>query len=87
MLNVMTLAVLLAYPLPSQTRRLVAGMTEARVMTVLGEPDSVEQTTCGTNTPKPWACRLWDYREGGRVFTLSFDNSRVEWTLNSWRSF
>lgn len=89
MLNALLIAgVLSAYPSPAQQRRLMAGLTMTQVIDAMGEPDSVEQTTCGANTPKPWQCRLWDYRDGnGRVFTLMFDWFKAAWTLNSWRSF
>lgn len=74
------------YPSAQQQLKLDEGMTMQEVLDLLGEPDSTESSTCGTATKKPWPCRTWEYRGGGRFFRVLFQQDGKYWTVNSWTS-
>jgi hypothetical protein len=67
--------------------RLDTGMTIEQVVAVLGEPDDVEQMTCGSKTKEPWVCRSLVYREtdGYRRFDVVFQRVQGAWLVNGWR--
>ena len=37
------------------------GMTRGDVTDLFGQPARVELTTCGSETPEPWQCLIWEY--------------------------
>ena len=71
------------------------GMTSEEIRSQFGAPDRSAVRTCGTETPEPWQCLIWDYDMGkhprGRYehlpstntffFAMAFDPP----LLNSWR--
>jgi hypothetical protein len=74
----------------AQSRQLNVGMTEARVISILGEPANKTASTCGRTFRDPWSCKKWSYN-GGRVgnnLEVRFRNmSDKDWTVNSWRIY
>ena len=72
----------------SAVLKLRAGITADAVRARFGNPDRSEVTTCGSSTPDPWQCMIWEYQMEGdeygdvnRIyFNVEFDPPR----LNSW---
>lgn len=62
------------------SRKLAVGMTEAQVL-ALREPDRITVSTCGSNTPKPWTCRTYQY---GSSLHVLFQEINGRWLVNSW---
>jgi hypothetical protein len=73
---------------------LTVGMTADSIVSLFGRPDRTQVLTCGSQTPSPWQCLIWEYDMGsnprGRyqnisntnrlTFSLEFSPPR----LNSW---
>jgi hypothetical protein len=69
-------------PTSSLSKRLAVGMTEAQV-SALRPPDRVTLQTCGSNTPKPWQCKVYQY--GGASLWVAFREAEPDiWVVNSW---
>lgn len=55
------------------------GMTADALRARFGPPDRTEVMTCGTATPEPWQCMIWEYDLGphprGRYQSISNINS------------
>jgi hypothetical protein len=47
-------------PIGTLSKSLAIGMTESQV-TALREPDRVSVETCGSNTARPWQCKIYKY--------------------------
>lgn len=70
---------------------LQVGMTRDDATELFGRPDRAQVTTCGTDTPEPWQCLIWEYdlpgHERGRYQVIENTN-RLYFTtdgfLNSW---
>ncbi len=62
------------------SRKLEVGMTEAQVL-ALREPDRVTVSTCGSNTPRPWKCRTYQY---GSSLHILFQEINGRWLVNGW---
>ena len=73
---------------------LKVGMTSDSVVSLFGRPDRTQVMTCGTQTPKPWQCLIWEYDMGknsrGR-YQYSSNTNRLTFSvefspprLNSW---
>lgn len=73
---------------------LKVGLTTDQVVSLFGNPDRTQGTTCGTQTPSPWQCLIWEYDLGphprGR-FQHSSNINRMYFSaeenpprLNSW---
>lgn len=73
---------------------LKVGMTTTQIVALFGPPDRTRSTTCGTQTPSPWQCLIWEYELGphpqGRYKStantnrLTFESSYTPPRLNSW---
>lgn len=54
------------------------GMTTDEVVAVFGRPDRTRVMTCGSQTPSPWQCLIWEYDMGphprGRYQSISNTN-------------
>jgi len=72
-------------------------MTTDSVVALFGPPDRTQVMTCGSQTPKPWQCLVWEYDMGsnprGRyqsssntnllTFSLEFSPPRLNnWTID-----
>jgi hypothetical protein len=82
-----------ARPLNSSiTGALKPGMTEQQVTEVSSNrvPDRVVMSTCGTETPKPFACKVYVYEAGLRAgqyepkLSVVFEDVRGHWIVNQW---
>lgn len=66
------------------------GMTESEVAERNRVPDRVIMRTCGTETPKPFPCKVFVYeggfRDGRFVPTQSivFEDVRGQWIATQW---
>jgi hypothetical protein len=64
---------------------LKTGMSEQEVKGVLGTPKKAEVHTCGSNTDKPWTCKIWTYGFFLSGMGLLFEEAGADdWRLNSW---
>lgn len=72
--------------LSDASRKLNVGMTEKEVTTLVGsEPQSVSVTTCGTNTGRPWQCKVYKYNNGwGGLLLIHFQEVNEVWRVNDW---
>jgi hypothetical protein len=71
---------------------LMPGMTEQQVAEVSNNrvPDRVVMKTCGTETPKPFACKVYIY--DGRLHGIQYDRTlwvvmedfKGEWVVTQW---
>ncbi len=43
---------------------LKVGMSTDSVISLFGRPDRTEVMTCGSQTPSPWQCLIWEYDMG-----------------------
>jgi hypothetical protein len=76
----------------SITSALKPGMTEQQVAEVSNNrvPDRVVMTTCGTETPKPFACKVYVYQEALRAgqydpkLSVVFEDVRGQWIVTQW---
>jgi hypothetical protein len=62
------------------------GLTTEQIRDRFGAPDRTRATTCGSQTPDPWPCLVWEYDMGDyktNSFTFSM-SSDPPW-LNYWR--
>ena len=81
-----------AAPNGSITSALKPGMTEQQVAEVSNNrvPDRVVMTTCGTETPKPFACKVYVYDgalRGGqydRKLSVVLEDVRGQWKVSQW---
>ena len=54
------------------------GMSSTKILELFGEPNSIRQSVCGSNTGKPWNCTTWEYGSSYQdkaSFTFSGDSS------------
>ena len=76
----------------SITSALKPGMTEQQVAEVSNNrvPDRVVMTTCGTETPKPFACKVFVYegvlRAGqyDRKLSVVLEDVGGQWKVSQW---
>jgi hypothetical protein len=76
----------------SITNALKPGMTEQQVAEISNNrvPDRVVMTTCGTETPKPFACKVFIYDgalRGGqydRKLSVVLEDVRGQWKVSQW---
>ena len=76
----------------SITGALKPGMTEQQVAEVSNNrvPDRVVMTTCGTETPKPFACKVFVYDgalRGGqydRKLSVVLEDVGGQWKVSQW---
>jgi hypothetical protein len=62
------------------SKQLQQGMSEAQV-TEMREPDSITMETCGQNSRAgAWQCKIYHYGS----LSVTFNNARGGWTVNSW---
>jgi hypothetical protein len=66
-------------------------MTEQQVTEVSNRvPDRVVMSTCGTQTPKPFACKVFVYEGGLRAgqydpkLSVVFEDVRGNWRVTQW---
>jgi hypothetical protein len=80
-------------PLPvangSITGALKPGMTEQQVAEVSNNrvPDRVVMTTCGTETPKPFACKVFVYEGAGQYdpkLSVVLEDVGGQWKVSQW---
>ena len=73
-------------------RALQRGMSEQEVAELKGKqvPDRIIMRTCGTETPKPFPCKvhvyqrgLWAGRYGGEAAVV-FEDVRGQWVVSQW---
>jgi hypothetical protein len=66
------------------------GMTEGEVAERNRVPDRVIMRTCGTETPKPFPCKVFVYEGGLRngVYapgqSIVFEDVRGQWVVSQW---
>ena len=66
------------------------GMTEGEVAERNRVPDRVIMRTCGTETPKPFPCKVFVYEGGlrdGRYTpsqSIVFEDVRGQWVVTQW---
>jgi hypothetical protein len=68
------------------------GMTEQQVAEVSGSraPDRVVMKTCGTETPKPFACKVYVYDgtlhgiQYDRTLWVAMEDVKGEWVVAQW---
>ena len=73
-------------------RPLQRGMTEQEVAELKGKqvPDRIIMRTCGTETPKPFPCKVHVYERGlwvGRYnpeLSVVFEDVRGQWVVSQW---
>ena len=73
----------------SITSALKSGMTEQQVAEVSNNrvPDRVVMTTCGTETPKPFACKVFVYEGAGQYdpkLSVVLEDVRGQWKVSQW---
>ena len=75
----------------SITGALKPGMTEQQVAEVSNRvPDRVVMTTCGTETPKPFACKVFVYEGVLRAgqydpkFSVVLEDVGGQWKVSQW---
>ena len=76
----------------SITSALKPGMTEQQVAEASSNrvPDRVVMTTCGTETPKPFACKVYVYQGALRAgqydpkLSVVFEEVRGQWIVTQW---
>jgi len=81
--------------LKKQTLELDSGLSLQQVVKIMGQPDKVDQSTCGGNA-HPWTCRIYDYtynlgyNYGQNLFvsvvTVYFRKSGSGWEVNNWNT-
>jgi hypothetical protein len=80
-------------PNSSISNALQRGMTEQQVTEVSSNrtPDRIIMSTCGTETPKPFACKVYVY-DGGlrtgrydRKLSVVFEDVRGHWIVTQWQ--
>jgi hypothetical protein len=80
-------------PNGSIARALQRGMTEQQVAEVISSnrvPDRVVMSTCGMETPKPFACKVYVYEGGLRAgrydpkLSVVFEDVRGHWIVTQW---
>lgn len=64
------------------------GMSSDEILTMYGEPKSVQNTICGSSTDYPWSCTIWEYGEfpydratfyfGGEYGSYILNNFNIE---------
>lgn len=75
------------YPSVEKQMKLDVGMTMEAVRALLGDPDAIDQATCGAKTAEPWPCRIWTFNGGEfRRFRVHFQKGDAGWVVNSWVS-
>ena len=73
---------------------LKVGMTTDSIVSLFGRPDRTQVMTCGSQTPSPWQCLIWEYDMGphprGR-YQYSSNTNRLTFSaefspprLNNW---
>jgi hypothetical protein len=68
------------------------GMTEQQVTEASSNrvPDRVVMSTCGMQTPKPFACKVFVYEGGLRAghydpkLSVVFEDNRGHWIVSQW---
>ena len=81
-----------AIPSGSITGALKPGMTEQRMAELSNNrvPDRVMMTTCGTETPKPFACKVFVYEGALRAgqydpkLSVVLEDVRGQWKVSQW---
>jgi len=76
----------------SITSTLKRGMTEQQVAEISNNrvPDTVVMTTCGTKTPRPFACKVFIYEgalRGGQYdpkLWVVLEDVRGQWKVSQW---
>ena len=73
----------------SITGALKPGMTEQQVAEVSNNrvPDRVVMTTCGTETPKPFACKVFVYEGAGQYdpkLSVVLEDVGGQWKVSQW---
>ena len=76
----------------SITSALKSGMTEHQVAEVSNSrvPDRVVMKTCGTETPKPFACKVYVYEGALRAgqydpkLSVVLEDVRGQWIVTQW---
>ena len=61
---------------------LAPGMTEAQV-NALREPDRIMMETCGTDTARPWPCKIYTYGMVGPWIAFA-QTAPAEWRVSGW---
>ena len=65
--------------------KLDVGMTPSEVQAILGDPDEIQERTCGTAVGEPWPCTAWIFRmAGGYTNLLVFDAATDPPQLDGW---
>ena len=72
--------------------KLLPGMTQDEVGSLLGKPDQTSAGTYGTQTQKPWNGITWYYRWGTldssrsnyKLLSITFEKGLGAWVVNSW---
>jgi hypothetical protein len=70
-----------------KTVRLESGMSQDRVEALFGPPARTSLTTCGTKTPEPWECLIWNYGSDLTGLKIYFQRSNGRWIVDSWNSW
>ena len=78
-----------AAPNGSITGALKAGMSEQEMAEVSNNrvPDRVVMTTCGTETPKPFACKVFVYEGAGQYdpkLSVVLEDVGGQWKVSQW---
>ena len=73
----------------SVARDLQRGMTEQQLTEVAGGrvPDRIIMRICGTETPKPYPCKVYVYEGTGlldRKLSVVFEDSGGQWKVAQW---
>ena len=76
----------------SSDRPLQRGMTEQEVAELEGKqvPDRIIMRTCGSETAKPFPCKVQVYQRGlwagryGSEVAVVFENVRGQWVVSQW---
>ena len=73
---------------------LKVGLSTDSIITLFGRPDRTRAMTCGTQTPSPWQCLVWEYDMGsdprgrfqtlGNTNRLTFSAELTPPSLNNW---
>ena len=65
---------------------LTVGMTTDSVISLFGRPDRTQVMTCGTQTPSPWQCLIWEYDMGSHSrgrYQSSNNTNRLTFSVTS----
>lgn len=73
----------------TMSKQLDVGMPELQVRTLLGEPYSIELSTCGSNTGNPWQCKQFNYYDSSASLMIVYfsQSSSGTWVVNNWSVF